>query len=755
MTFFELYKIWSKKSFIISGVVILIINIFLLWYTNLSDGTEPELHSYNLFQEDIRDMTEKEKYNYVQKLYDDMQGINFVNEVLNYRALSNEMGEKIAEQKISSNPGMFEKYYKTFKDESYLKYTKSKEQEEAFINEIYEEMLKVCDYKNYLYEVQKNQSNLSSISIFSDNTKENFSSRNIEKSAEDYKKLNNVKIEFYPSKGIVSSTNNNISDVLLMLFVFLFVGILMYEEKEKRLFYITRVTGKGRGHSIVAKLAATLINCIVVTALMYSVNVLFFACTTGVGNLFRSIQSVAPFMESNLHINILTYFFLSIVTKAMVLFAIGALITFVSIVSKQSFMPYLAGGGLIGLGALLYWLIPAYATINWLKYLNIIGLLKTENIFAGYLNLNFGGYPVSRLISSMGSVIMHGGVGATLSIVSFLKCGSMENRKIKLSFRLPFKPHTSLLGYEGYKIMIMNRAVVILFIFSILLGYRNFSVQYEPTPQEEYYQNIMIQLEGKLTSEKESIIEKENARYKKAFDKMEEIDELVESGDIDEREADSMKEPYYGQVMFYPSFQKVLKQYNFVKETKGKFIYDTGYLYLFGIRDTGLLNDLILISICIILAFGNVMTMERQRKTWNLLSATSRGKKKIIHSKIIVCLIGTVVVAVVPFICKVIKIKQYYPLHGFLTSLQSIPEYMTLRIHVPVICWLLIYVLIQIITTIIIMLIVFLFSKYMKTQLQVIFVASLVLVIPLILKAMGFDYGGWCSMLPFYKIFHM
>ena len=753
MTFFELYKIWSKKSFIISVVVILIINVFLLWYTNLSDGTEPELYSYKLFQEDIRDMTDQEKYDYVKKLYDDIQGINFVNEILNYRALSNEMGEQLAEQKMASNPDLFEKYYKSFQNENYLKYTKSKEQEEKFINEIYDEMVKVSGYKEYLSKVQENKSNLSSISIFTNNSQKNtFSSRNIQKSAADYKKLDDVKISFYPSKGIVSAMKNNISDVLLILSVFLFVGILMYEEKEKRLFYITRATRKGREHSIVAKLMATLMNCIIVTVLMYGANILFFSETTGMGEWFRSIQSVAPFMESNLHINILEYSLLSIFTKAMVLFGVGAFIMFVSIVSKQSFMPFLIGGVSIGFGALLYHMIPAYGTLNSLKYLNIIGLLKTENIYAGYLNFNFFGYPESRMIFSIGSAILHGGIGVALSFVAFLRCINLENKKIKFLFRVQWKPHTNLFRYEGYKILIMNKALIILLIFSTLLGYRNLSAQYVLTPKEEYYKSIMIQLEGELTDKKESIIETEKERYEKAFDKIEEIDELAALGSIDEKVADSMKEPYYGEIMFYPAFQKVLKQYDFVKKTKGKFIYDTGYLYLFGIKDTGLLIDLLLLSICIILAFGNVMTME-QRKSWNLLSATSMGKKKIVCRKIMVCAIATVIVSFIPFICKVINIIHNYPLHGFLTSLKSIPEYMGTKINIPIIGWILIMIFVQMSVTMMIMAIVFLFSKYMKTQLQTIFVAILILVIPLILKEMGFDFAGQCSLLPFYTMF--
>ena len=56
---------------------------------------------------------------------------------------------------MAENPGVFEKYYKTFTSGKYLKYTDSLEQEMSLIKEIYEESEKVSSYGKYLKGYQR------------------------------------------------------------------------------------------------------------------------------------------------------------------------------------------------------------------------------------------------------------------------------------------------------------------------------------------------------------------------------------------------------------------------------------------------------------------------------------------------------------------------------------------------------------------------------------------------------------------------
>ena len=749
---FELGKVIKKRSFLLSITGILFLNLFLLWYVNLPDGSSPGLSSYKAFEQAIRSMSEEEKQAYVEKLYQDIQGICLVRDVLQLEASSGEMGEVFAQQLRTENPGVFEAYCDAYEKGGYLKYTDSLEQEEALITEIHEELVKVLGYSDYLKSVQDNRGKLGGISIFSSEEADSFSSRNIEKSAGDYRKLENVDITFYPSRGITSAMGNHISDVFLLLAVFLFASGLIYEEKEKQLFSITRATVYGRGRSMAAKLLALGIYCVLLTALFYGLNLLFFAGTTGIGELSRSIQSIAPYMESSLPISVFTYIIESMVTKSAVLFAAGALIIWVAMVSGHGFMCYLSGFAVLSVSWLMYQFIPSYSGWNWFKYLNVLALMKTENIYGGYLNFNLFSHPVSRISASLGVLLIYAGAGILLSVGVFLKCRSFELKRIRLSLVRKFRPHGSLFRHEAYKIFVMNRAGFVLLAFAGLIGYGSLSGEETLSVKESYYQSMMMQLEGELTAEKEWLIDEESRSYEEAFRQIARIDEMVEDGEIDKYTADSMKAEYNSEVVFYPAFQRVLEQYDYVKENGGEFLYDTGYLYVFGVLGDGFSVEFLLLSICLVLSFSNGMAMENQKKSWQLLSATRRGKRQIIFQKAGVCALGTFFISLVPWVCRCIRIRRLYPMHGLWTSLQSIPHYRNTGISMPIACWIIVLVCVQVLTAELLLLVVLLLSYFLKSHVRTLFAAILLLVIPLILKEMGFDFAEWCSLYPLYGL---
>ena len=85
---------------------------------------------------------------------------------------------------------------------------------------------------------------------------------------------------------------------------------------------------------------------------------------------------------------------------------------------------------------------------------------------------------------------------------------------------------------------------------------------------------------------------------------------MVADGSISENAGDSMKEPWYSELTFYPWFQRIQAQYERILSDGGVFIYDTGYLFLFGQMDDDFLINLLLISLCFSFSFANVMAME-------------------------------------------------------------------------------------------------------------------------------------------------
>ena len=749
LIYFELKKIWNKKSFVFITCLLLIINIFFLWYTNLENEKRPSLSSYKMFQTEILNMSESEKEEYVKKLKKDIDGIYFVIDILNMQ--KNEIGSSFVEQELNENPGVFETYYEIYKSGNYLHFTSSLEQEQIFINEIYNEQVKVSGYDDYLEGIKKDKGKLEGISIFNNQDENNFSTRNIKKSAKDYSELNSSNVKFIPSKTIVSTIENIGTDILLILITFLFIGNLITEEKEKKLFYVTRSTKYGVVHSIFAKIIALFIHCIIFSILLFSINYLFFGIFGGFNDLGIKLQSLAPYMESNFNGSILEYLIISILTKGIVVFGIGTIITAICIISDSMILPYILGISFLGISWLFYKIIPAVSNLNIIKHLNIFGILKTENLYGSYLNFNFFEYPISRITFSWIMIVGLLGLGIFLCIKFFLKGKSLELKRSTKNFILKFKPHTSLFKHELYKILITNKGIIIILIFSLLICYNELQRRYSPSLQEQYYQNIMLKLEGKPTEEKTELIKAEKSRFDEAFSKISEIDEQIAKGEINDTTGEAMKVKWYSITAFYPTFEKVLEQDKYVKENDGNYIYDTGYLYLFGVMDEGILNDFILLTLSIIFMFCNVMAIEYQNKAVNILQATNKGKKAIIKTKVKATIIIVLLFCILPFVCRFISVSSTFPINGFLLSAKDISIYHNLPSGILVIGLILLKIFIQVFSGIIMAMLILTISAWKKNNVQTIFLGLLILFVPLVLVLLGFEYMRLFSLYPLYS----
>lgn len=749
LIYFELKKIWNKKSFVFITCLLLIINIFFLWYTNLENEKRPSLSSYKMFQTEILNMSESEKEEYVKKLKKDIDGIYFVIDILNMQ--KNEIGSSFVEQELNANPGVFETYYEIYKSGNYLHFTSSLEQEQIFINEIYNEQVKVSGYDDYLEGIKKDKGKLEGISIFNNQDESNFSTRNIKKSTKDYSELNSSNIKFIPSKTIVSTIENIGTDILLILITFLFIGNLITEEKEKKLFYVTRSTKYGVVHSIFAKIIALFIHCIIFSILLFSINYLFFGIFGGFNDLGIELQSLAPYMESNFNGSILEYLIISILTKGIVVFGIGTIITAICIISDSMILPYILGISFLGISWLFYKIIPAVSILNIIKHLNIFGILKTENLYGSYLNFNFFEYPISRITFSWIMIVGLLGLGIFLCVKFFLKGKSLELKRSTKNFILKFKPHTSLFKHELYKILITNKGIIVILIFSLLICYNELQRRYSPSLQEQYYQNIMLKLEGKPTEEKTELIKTEKSRFNEAFSKISEIDEQIAKGEINDTTGEAMKVKWYSITAFYPTFEKVLEQDKYVKENDGNYIYDTGYLYLFGVMDEGILNDFILLTLSIIFMFCNVMAIEYQNKAVNILQATNKGKKAIIKTKVKATIIIVLLFCILPFVCRFISVSSTFPINGFLLSAKDISIYHNLSSGILVIGLILLKIFIQVFSGIILAMLILTISAWKKNNVQTIFLGLLILFVPLVLVLLGFEYMRLFSLYPLYS----
>lgn len=749
---FELNRIWRRRSFALTLLALVMIHVFLLWYTTLPDQKTPPLSAYGSMQSLLHTMNETDKASYIAELKENMDGICFVQKILTLQSFQNDMGNTLAQQELQKYPGVFETYYDSYESGSYLQFTDTLAREQSLIEEIYAEQQKVAGYGDYLRSIQENKTALSDIAIFGGPDKDSYSWRNVQKSSRDYAALGTQDIIFTPARGITGAMENAWTELLLLLSVMLFVGSLITEEKEKKLFLITRSTRHGILHSITAKLAALLLHCTLLTAVFYLISLFFYGLQTGGFPLSAPLQSLAPYGESCLPISIMEYLILSVLTKALVLFGIGGVLSFLGILCSITALPFLSGAGIMGFSALLYYVIPAGSPLAVFKYLNPLGLLKTENLYAGYLNFNLFGYPLSRTVLSLALLLLLC-MGSSLgSILLFSKAQNQEVLHLRLPFSIPFRPHTGLLRHESYKLLITNHALVLLLLFAGLLCYGNLEHVYRPSVSEQYYRDIMEVLEGELNREKEALILSEKARYEEAFETIRRLDELTASGALSADSADALKARADMTLCFYPAFQRAESQYDRICREGGSFVYDTGYLYLFGVLENSLPIDFLLLSVGVILTVSGTITMEYQSGSLLLLSPTRVGRRKVFGCKFGICVTVSCLLALVPLLCRICRIRAVYPLRSPGAPLGSIAHFADSMLPLSLMPAVIFFALMQMGAALLVAVLTLLLSLWRKQLLQTIFFALLALVVPLLLYLLGFDMAKWFSLYPLYDI---
>lgn len=750
---FELEKVWKKKQVIILLIIIMFANISLHWYNNrairednLTDRAG--LHSYKKVAETMADMKESEKYTYLQEMAEDLECIRRVSVAAAFLSTDENFFEQISEE----DQAIFKKWYPVYKKGNYLKYTDSLYQEIRLIDELCEEAGQVTQYKEYLQEMKQSKEELSSISIFAKKGKESFAEKNIKKSEEDYKKRTADNVRWIPSKGVVSAIDNPITSILFFISVFLFAIWGILEEKDKKLFFITRITDKGVLHNGTARIVALGISCVFLSILLYGCNYIWYGSQTGFWDVSLDIQSVSAYMQSCYNLNIGQFMLLSVFTKAFVAFGFGLLLQCITILSCRKIMPFVIGIIILVSNTLLYESLPSVGILCSFKYLNIIGIFHTENLYGDYLNFNIGGEPVSRMwlsISLLFLLVFVGWIAVTVAFCQGKNFYFVQRQRRKW---ISFKPHNSLFRYECYKMFVTNHAILVLTGCLLAAGYYN-SQNYALSAKEQYYKELMTDLEGGLTKEKEQVLLAEKKKYDNAFEELDYIEEMVAAKKISELEAEERKDILYAIVAFYPSFQRAWWQYEHILDQGGVFVYDTGYLYMFGTWGKGFISEVFIFSLGILLMFSNFVSMEYQNKTNLLIYSSTLGMKKVLKRKAWVCILVGICLPVCIRIFYWIQIRNIFPTHYWNSSIQGILQYQNIPFDIPIWLFFVVIVILQILVCSILALSVMFLSYWRKNFMQTILIGTIIFVVPLVLYMQGIDFTKYLTLYPLYSLF--
>lgn len=527
-----------------------------------------------------------------------------------------------------------------------------------------------------------------------------FVKRNIAKSNADFMGLSGVTPIYGENRGIVVLSNYHLTDIV-------FVGMLLIlvfgfnEESKKGLTLLIRATVNGRMKLAVYRVTALLIGAAVFSALLYGGNVVAAYLSFGDVVFFRPIQSVPEFMRCPFNISIGQYLIFQTMIKCVSGLAVAVLLylfmsIFNTIITAIGFTVLMVSS------FILYSITRPTSYLNNIKFANIIALLKTDDFFKEYCNLNIFGTPVGILpvsfifvctlliIASIFAIIINGHIynkpaAVPLHYISD-KISTFFSMKI---IQLP------LFLWEGLKILIRQKGVIFIAVCFGLALSSALSYQYL-YPFDKFELEWHDRFDGIITQE---LLYEMNDENNILSDELEQTTEEMEKYLLD---GGSVYTLYYARLL--NSISDLTKKINALAriietaESGLRYSEDGGriiwlikpYSYKLLLEDdikTVQRNNLYIL-LGIIGALAGIMSYERQSGMIPALRSTYKGRFNLTATKIIWVFVITVIFALAVYFIQFFQIKSIMEYSNLSAPLQSLsfmrnfPFYISIRFYI-------------------------------------------------------------------------
>lgn len=553
-------------------------------------------------------------------------------------------------------------------------------------------------YPEFLAGTAKQAETLSQIKLSGEPG--SFIKRNIKKTGDDFKKLSGVQAVYGENRGIVLFSDYHLTDIIFLGIILLLV-FGFDEENSKGLKFIIRTTVKGRMCLAVYRVIGLVIGTAAMAVLLYGGNILAAYISFGDMELTRPIQSVPEFMRCSFNISIGQYFIYQTLLKCVAVLAAAVLLyLFISIFN--SLITAIAFAALTVASLMLYSLILPTSSLNILKFANIVALLKTDDFFREYCNLNIFGIPVGMLVVSL---IFAAILLIIASIFAIAINGRIYDKPAAVplynvtdklsSFLSKKRPQLPLFLWEGLKILIYQKGIVFIAIcflipLSSALKYRYLYAfdKFELDWHKKYDGVITRELLNEMNDEHLVLSEKlERAT--------EELDKYLREGGSPytigymnaEKDRNNLEKQVKALERIIETTESGLQYY---EETGRKVWLIKPYSYEMLLKDDikTVQRNTLYILLGIIGAFAAVMSYERQNGMTLTIRTAYRGRLRLIAIKLLWIFVISVSFALAVHFIQFFQISssimQYNDLSVPIQSLsfmRDFPIYISIRLY--------------------------------------------------------------------------
>ena len=425
-------------------------------------------------------------------------------------------------------------------------------------------------------------------------------------------------------------------NVLLVMLMLVLAPGLCIEEFSSGMYPILHATKKGRLHTFLCKLGALALFTTLAVVLFTATTLAFYGASYGFSSLGNFVQVFEDFKFCPEIITVGELLAISVLTKILVLFALGTLIMLLSVFIKKYALTFVASLGAVAINFVLYFFISLEQTGSF-DMLNLFTVMDTKTAYTRYYSLNVFEESVPYIPLSIGLFAILAVAFAALSAFAFCRTQGAVKIKTKKPIKLPARaipmPCRTLFGAEMGKLLLANKFIIIVVIVLLAKGFiAAETFTYTESFTDSVYKEYMTTLSGELTEKKLAYMGAERNRIDTAKNGYNQVLADYYQGKISQQEYLAFIDEYNYAKDRDSHFARIEARRDYILslQAQGKdahFVYDTGWNTLFNQGFDYLLYGLVL------LLFAGVFANEIRGGIHNILKATGKGRWGVFLAK--------------------------------------------------------------------------------------------------------------------------
>ena len=340
----------------------------------------------------------------------------------------------------------------------------------------------VQEYNEFIEGLKERAAMMKGVAIF--NKEGGYASRNIEKTVNDFARVDGIPIEPMVDSGMEALHNFYLSDVFMLIIVCLFCFQGCGKDFKSGMSDLIRTTPKGKVQIRLARVQAVIGSVVLTGIFLYGSNLLITQFTVGFGDLSGYVQGMPMFRNMSFPCTVGMYLLLFLIWKLAALVFSVLVIQFLTAWFGGQGMAWALSGIVLVVSFGLWFFLPDHLMVKLFRYLNPIGLLDVKQII-GFILL-------------LGTALVGEREYFTWKII-------LPTRKKKRLWK-------HLFSYEFHKVVVCQKVwcvYVVLIVTSVMTihtGKEHIGVK------EYYYEKYLTEYEGDYTENKVASIGKYDER---------------------------------------------------------------------------------------------------------------------------------------------------------------------------------------------------------------------------------------------------